>query len=39
MHPMDLLSGIGHLESRFNPFGDSFSVSARKAHGLRENIA
>jgi hypothetical protein len=23
MHPMDLLGDIGHVESRFNPFGDS----------------
>jgi hypothetical protein len=29
MHPMDLLSDIGHVESRFNPFGESVSVSAR----------
>jgi hypothetical protein len=33
---MDLLCDIGHLESHFNPFGDSGSVSARKAHGLRQ---
>jgi hypothetical protein len=26
---MDLLCDIGHVESRFNPFGDSGSVSAR----------
>jgi hypothetical protein len=26
---MDLLSDIGHLESHFNPFGDSVSVSAK----------
>jgi hypothetical protein len=24
-----------HVESRFNPFGDSGSVSARYVHGLR----
>jgi hypothetical protein len=29
MHPMDLLGDIGYVESRFNPFGDSVSVSAR----------
>jgi hypothetical protein len=29
MHSMDLLGDIGHVESRFNPFGDSGSVSAR----------
>jgi hypothetical protein len=28
-HPIDLLCDIGHVESRFNPFGDSGSVSAR----------
>jgi hypothetical protein len=28
-HPMDLLGEIGHVESHFNPFGDSHSVSAR----------
>jgi hypothetical protein len=28
-HPMDLLGDIGHVESRFNPFGDIGSVSAR----------
>jgi hypothetical protein len=27
--PMDLLSDIGHLESRVNPFGGSASISAR----------
>jgi hypothetical protein len=27
--PVDLLCDIGHVESRFNPFGDSGSVSAR----------
>jgi hypothetical protein len=29
MHPMDLLGGLGLAESRFNPFGDSGTVSAR----------
>jgi hypothetical protein len=28
-HPMDLLGDIGHVESRFNPFGDPVRVSAR----------
>jgi hypothetical protein len=32
---MDLLSDIGLVESHFNPFGDSVSVSARWVHGLR----
>jgi hypothetical protein len=27
-HPIDLLGDIGHVESRFSPFGDSVSVSA-----------
>jgi hypothetical protein len=29
MHPMDLLGDISHVESRFNPFGDNGTVSAR----------
>ena len=28
-HPMELLGDVGHVESRFGPFGDSVSVSAR----------
>jgi hypothetical protein len=28
-HSMDLLCDIGHVESHFNPFGDSGIVSAR----------
>jgi hypothetical protein len=28
-HPMELLCNVGHLESRFGPFGDSVSVGAR----------
>ena len=27
---------MGHLESRFFPFGDSVSVGARLVHSLRE---
>jgi hypothetical protein len=27
--PMDLLGDNGHVESRFNPFGDTITVSAR----------
>jgi hypothetical protein len=27
---MDLLCNIGHVESRFNPFGDSGTVSVRR---------
>ena len=29
MHPMELLSDVGHVESHFFPFGDSVSVGAR----------
>jgi hypothetical protein len=28
-HPMELLSDVGHVESRFGLFGDGVSVSAR----------
>ena len=44
-HPMELLGGMGLVEllgdvdlveSRFGPFGDSVSVSARLVHGLRQ---
>jgi hypothetical protein len=28
-HPMEFLGDVGHLESRFAPFGDSVSVAAR----------
>ena len=28
-HPMELLCDVGHVESRFNMFGDSASVGAR----------
>ena len=31
---MELLADVGHVESRFGPFGDSVSVSVRKVHGL-----
>jgi hypothetical protein len=27
---------MGHVESRFGPFEDSFGVGARKVHGLRQ---
>jgi hypothetical protein len=33
---MDLLGDIGQVESRFNPFGDSVSVSARYVYGLNQ---
>jgi hypothetical protein len=32
---MELLGDVGHVESRFGPFGDSVSVRARQLHGLR----
>jgi hypothetical protein len=28
-HRMELLGDVGHVESRFGPFGDSVSASAR----------
>jgi hypothetical protein len=31
MHPIKLLGDLGHVESHFNPFGDS----ARLVHSLR----
>jgi hypothetical protein len=30
MHPMELLGDLGQVESRFGPFGDSFSVSQHR---------
>ena len=29
MHPMELLRDVGHVESRFSPFGDSVCMGAR----------
>ena len=29
MHPMELLGNMGHVESRFGPFGDNVNVGAR----------
>ena len=29
MHPMELLSDVGHVEPRFDPFRDSVSFGAR----------
>jgi hypothetical protein len=29
MHPTELLGDVGHVESRFGPFGDSVSFGAR----------
>jgi hypothetical protein len=28
-HPVELQGDVGHVESRFGPFGDSVGVSAR----------
>jgi hypothetical protein len=36
MHPMELLGDVGHVESRFDPIGDSVSVSARLVQGLHQ---
>jgi hypothetical protein len=33
---MELVSDVGRVESRFSPFGDSVSVSARLEHGLHQ---
>ena len=33
---MEPLGDLGHVESRFFPFGDSVSVGARLVHGLRQ---
>jgi hypothetical protein len=32
---MELLGDLGHMESRFSPFGDSANLDARLVHGLR----
>jgi hypothetical protein len=32
---MEILGDVGHLESRFPPFGDSVSVGVRWVHSLR----
>ena len=33
---MELLRDVGHVESRFDPFGDGIRVAARQEHGLRQ---
>jgi hypothetical protein len=33
---MELLGGVGHVESCFDLFGDGVSVGARLVHGLRQ---
>jgi hypothetical protein len=32
---MELHGDVGHVESRFGPFGDSVGVVAREVHSLR----
>ena len=32
---MELLGDVGHVESRFGPFGDSGNLDTRWVHGLR----
>ena len=34
---MELLGDVGHVESRFCPFGDGVSVGAGLVHGLRQS--
>jgi hypothetical protein len=33
---MERLGDMGYVESRFSPFGDGVSVSARQVHSLRQ---
>ena len=33
---MELLGDVGHVEPRFDPFGDNVSVGARYVHILRQ---
>jgi hypothetical protein len=35
MHPKQLLGDVGHVDHRFNLFGDSVHIGARYVHGLR----
>jgi hypothetical protein len=35
-HTMELLGDLGHVESRFGPFGDSANLDARYVHVLHE---
>jgi hypothetical protein len=35
-HPVELLGDVGHVESRFGPFGDSANISARFVYSLRQ---
>ena len=36
MQLIELLGDVGHVESRFSPFGDSVSVASRLVHGLHQ---
>jgi hypothetical protein len=36
MVSLELLGDVGHVESHFDPFGDSVSVGARQVLGLRQ---
>jgi hypothetical protein len=36
MHLMELVGDVGHVESRFDLFGDGVSVGARYMHGLHQ---
>jgi hypothetical protein len=33
---MELLGDMGHLEARFNPFGDGVGVSATLVHAVHQ---
>jgi cytochrome b len=35
MHLIVLLGDVDQAEARFDPFGDSFNIGARKVHSLR----
>ena len=34
--PYELQGDVGHVESRFGPFGDSVNVGGRQVHGWRQ---
>ena len=35
---IELLGDVGHVDSHFGPFGDSFSATARKVHGTPQSL-
>ena len=37
-HPMVLLANVGQEEARFDPFGDSVNLGARKVLGFAPNV-